>query len=245
MIRTVCLTIALVIICCFLSPVFSIENIETLLQSDKEQLLKVSFDYREGSKQKSDSEVVFQLKRNLDFGQFIFSGSYDKQTSEDDDIEDALFLHTRVILKSNWEAFIQSQYDAFDELKKRSIIGGGYRFNYPMTHSTYAMLGLGLLLEEERFNLKAYDHNWRLRLRSSFVLGHDFSESTKLLWVFYLQASPDNTSHFRLLSDLSLTFSITESLSASSSFIYRHNTEVIPNVSKDETKIKQGLLWQF
>ena len=89
-------------------------------------------------------------------------GNLSYQDNRNGVFQRAGFIHLRYLDKwdkyfSN-EAYVQKQFDYFQRLKDRNLIGGGVRFSFDIKDSTkrifHIFLGSGLMYENELLNIK-------------------------------------------------------------------------------------------
>lgn len=164
------------------------------------------------------------------------------------------FIHFRYLRK--WgeyfhkEAYIQKQFDSFQRLKDRNLLGGGVRFSFDVKDSTkrifYIFMGTGIMYENELLNIsKNYSTNL---IRSSSYLNLSWipSENFNISTVTYYQVDIFNNDDYRILNISSLNFKFNKFLTFVVQFNYRYDSDPPQSDIKEfDYEIRNGLKFEF
>lgn len=165
------------------------------------------------------------------------------------------FIHIRYLQKwagNFWkEAYTQKQFDYFQRLKDRNIIGGGVRYSIDINDSSdkrifHLYTGTGIMYENELLNIKENYSTNLIRsssyLNLSWIPNNDFNISS----VIYYQWDLFNSEDYRILSISSMNFRFNKSLSFVFQFNYRYDSDPpIPEIKKYDYELRNGIKFEF
>lgn len=102
-----------------------------------------------GNRDRDFYSIQMRFDNNSNKAESFFILQQSERKSNDMVMDESKFLHGRYVFvgkeKVNWEVFTQYSENPFRNYKKRSVLGGGLRYEL----SKSARLGAGLLSEEE------------------------------------------------------------------------------------------------
>ena len=147
-----------------------------------------------------------------------------ERKSNDKLMDEATFMHGRYILVGedavNWEVFVQYSENPFRNYKKRSVIGGGLRYEL----SDSARFGAGLLNEDET-DLSAQSKTTE---RFGFYLHNslELAENIALKPTIYFQPSIDNFENdYKASIILALDFKVNENFKITMQYSSFHDSD--------------------
>tara|TARA_B100001142_G_scaffold169286_1_gene168906 strand:+ start:1276 stop:2034 length:759 start_codon:yes stop_codon:yes gene_type:complete len=147
-----------------------------------------------------------------------------ERKSNDKLMDQSTFMHGRYILVGeeaiNWEVFIQYSENPFRNYKKRSVIGGGLRYEL----SKSARLGAGLLNEDET-NLAGRSKTTE---RLGFYLHNSFkvAENISFKPTLYFQPSLDDFENdYKASMILALDFKVNENFNIKMQYSSFHDSD--------------------
>lgn len=160
-------------------------------------------------------------------------------------VQDSGFMHGRIIrpFKANKiEYFGQREWDAFNDLKYRNLVGTGLRFEWDLEDDQLLAIGVGILVETESFSgaggtdeqirstnyisyLKKFG-NWTYRNISYLQPRLDFAD---------LRGITDHEFHFKVNKNFGITLNLKG----------QYDSDPPGNVEEFNYKITQSLKWVF
>ncbi len=162
-----------------------------------------------------------------------------------DNVQDAGFLHGRLIrpFKNNKiEYFAQREWDAFNDLKYRNLIGVGLRFEWDLGDGQQLAIGSGLLLETEHYTgVSGTEEQFRLTNYISYL--KSFKKWTYRN-ISYLQPGLD-FEDIRGITDHELHFKVTDTFGITLNLKGQYDSDPPSSLEKFNYKFKQSLKWVF
>jgi len=141
-----------------------------------------------------------------------------------------------------WEAFSQTQFDEVQEVQIRVLNGTGLRFAITETKKWQLFLGTLYMYEyEETTDLPELTYNRNHRLSSYASIGLQVTETFTLNHVTYFQPDVVNWQDYRISTETSLAFNITDKLAFTTYFQLVYDTR--PPITVPETMyvLRNGL----
>ena len=159
------------------------------------------------------------------------------------------FVHLRGVRKLtpvlSGEIFAQIEFNEFILLKNRKLGGAGLRVKVLRKKNLSIFAGSGLMYEEEKFSerggivLKADTEVFKTT--NYISLNCRFNKTSSLGIVTYWQAKISNLADYRFLTDISLQFKLTGSLSFISTINHRYDNDPPMTIKKYDLTIKSGI----
>ncbi len=157
------------------------------------------------------------------------------------------YIHTILDVKNyDWEIFMQSEFNPFQKLKDRSLLGVGLRKRFTNYFDKFYM-GLGLMYTyREPDVITEYDKVLRRTKINSYIsLKKTFSENLSIAYLGYYQPTVDNLSDFSSNQILQFITPLAESVNLSLNLIYKYNETPYSNIEKDDFNAKLSLTYEF
>jgi len=133
-----------------------------------------------------------------------------------------------------WEAFSQTQFDEVQEMQIRVLNGTGPRFKLIENEKLHLFLGALYMYEyEETTDLSELTYNRTHRLSSYASLGLQVTETFTVNHVTYFQPDLTNWQDYRISTETTLAFNITNKLSFTTYFQLVYDTR--PPITVPET----------
>ncbi len=164
------------------------------------------------------------------------------------------FIHLRYLQKwggNFWKEFYaQKQFDFFQRLKDRNLLGGGVRFNFDQKDSVKRIfnlyMGTGIMYENELLNINQNYSTNLIRSSSYLNLSWIPNNQFNLSSVIYYQWDLFNSKDYRILSISSFNFKINNLLSFIFQMNYRFDSDPpIPEIKKYDYELRNGLKFEF
>ncbi|TAA48694.1 DUF481 domain-containing protein [Corallincola spongiicola] len=152
----------------------------------------------------------------------LLLSNYNYAETNDVKDEDDLFVHGRWTENNffrpmlDWELFAQYQYDKFDDLSSRELLGSGVRWRFEDKSDEgklYTSLGAGGFFEhEESDSQNEENNNWRGNFYAKWVWDRADAFPYTLYGQLYLQPVLDDLGDLRATGSGGIKFGITEAL---------------------------------
>jgi putative salt-induced outer membrane protein YdiY len=188
---------------------------------------------------------------------YFLVGNIEAKTASNQRIQNQGFAHLRTMWKlnpkTNWEFFLQRQYDQFIDLKFRNLAGTAIKYRFFEKQSlrdTASSLDLnistGIMYEHENYNVEPTNIDKRL-LRSTSFISFDWMKKERLNFtgVIYYQPALTNFKDFRVSAETNLEFSIVEKLFFTFQLAYKYNNIPVTDVKRYDLSLENGLRFEF
>lgn len=169
--------------------------------------------------------------------------------------KDDLFVHLRWIENDffaqyvDWELFTQYEYDKFDDLKRRSLIGTGLRRRFiaePWGFNLQASLGGGLFDEKEESKaLGSENTNVRGNFYGKWHLKQSENAAIEFYGSLYLQPVLNKPSNLRASTSCGIKFVITKAVSLKLDYELEHDSEPFAEASRTDTEHALTINYDF
>ncbi len=185
---------------------------------------------------------------------YFIAGNYEFKEGNEKKIVNKGFAHLRAIVELSSlfdiEFFAQKEFNQFILLNDRNLAGSGLRtnlLNFETKQSSLQLfLGTGAMYEREEYNTKPGVSVANI-LRSTNYLTVDWriNKLVDFLLISYFQFDVKFIKDRRMLADASLNFRITDGLTFSASFNYRHDNQPAQSVKKYDLELVNGISYSF
>lgn len=164
------------------------------------------------------------------------------------------FLHGRAVYTLiptvKAEGFAQKEFNEFIRLKDRNLLGAGVRFTLAEANTDSFLLtlhcGVGAMHEQEVLDLKPINERTSLiRSTNYLTFAWRIRKSFSVTTTTYYQPAFSNPRDFRVLNNLTGTFSISEVLSFNVALNYRYDHQPPPLVKPYDLTISNGMTVGF
>jgi putative salt-induced outer membrane protein YdiY len=147
------------------------------------------------------------------------------------------------------ELFTQINYDKKILIDRRELLGAGFRYKLLDFENSDFAIGTAYMFEHEIYDLnKNAVHNKEesvSRWSNYISLYFDLNSTAKFGGVIYYQPLFSDFSDNRILSENSLTISITKLFSISLNFRIRHDSGPPDGIKDTDTQTRVGLAMRF
>ncbi|HEX5623003.1 MAG TPA: DUF481 domain-containing protein [Sulfuricurvum sp.] len=238
------------------SPLFALVNIAPVDVGSQPGIsgnVAGSLSSKSGNTEKDDYSLALRLQYDQSDDYVVWGTlTYDYGTSNGTKNEDRTYAHVRYIRTldhNDWcgELFVQSEQDAFKDIKSRSLAGAGVRwrfFNSEDWGKGYA--GIGGFHEEIDYThpeLNPDEQNGRLN--SYIAYTQKFYNASKLSYIGYFQPQFEEVSDYVTSQTLELLVPIYGKLHLSLTANYLYDARPPMDVHKKDTAFITSLLWAF
>lgn len=188
---------------------------------------------------------------------FMFSGSWSLENSAGKRSDHVAFAHTRytqmVVPKHGYEVFSQANFDQFQRLNLRLLLGGGYRAVVANDNRIQFWYGSGFFVEQEDYNLTGLENedeypNARLNVRWSTygtLKVNAADNRVALVNTLYIQPTVDNFRDVRVYYEGRFTTRLYKMLAVSLSTTVTHDTTPVPGIRKTDVRFNGALQFRL
>jgi len=184
----------------------------------------VNFNASRGNRDRDFYSAQLRFDSNSEKAESFLILQQSERKSNDKPIDESTFMHARYILVGqeavNWEVFTQYSENPFRNYKKRSVLGGGLRYEL----SESARFGAGLLNEDEEDLIGSSKTTERLGfyLHNSFAVAENiFLEPT-----LYFQPSLDDFENdYKASIIIALDFKVNENVNIKMQYSAFHDSD--------------------
>lgn len=180
--------------------------------------------------------LVLNFRNQLYFDQVLFNES---------------FYHLRLVKSItpiiSGEFFLQQEFNEFLFIKQRDLVGAGIRFPYiSIPASDFVLyLGLGFMQEfEQPFGDNAVPVR-RLRSTNYFAYQWGHLKTLESIGTMYFQFDVRDINNIRVLWEHTLGFSVTNSFSFNTTFLYQYRSHPLFNLKSSDSSVRSGLSYFF
>lgn len=187
----------------------------------------------------------------------MFSGSWSIENSAGARSDHVAFAHLRytqmVAPRYGYELFSQANFDQFQRLNLRLLLGGGYRMVVANDHRIQFWFGTGLFAEQEDYNLKGVEGadqypEDRLNVRWSTygtLKVNAPDQRISLVNTLYVQPTIDNFRDLRIYYEGRFTARVYRMLAISLSSTITHDTTPVPGIQKTDIRFNGALQFRL
>lgn len=239
-----------VLFCLGLPLTAQIVNIETLrfmLDSNGwVGQIQASLNYKEDKFTNFSSSTGLHLAYKHNKHNFLTISSFGYMKVDENELANNLFGHLRYNydLSSTFiiEAFVQSKYDEFINIRMRNLAGGGLRIKLAHTKKLRFYSGFTGMYEHEELTDNIKNEGARMSDYISFVYSIDpftFSYTT------YYQPRFDEFDNFRISSDSNVQLKVFKKLSFFASFNLEYDSQRPEEIPSSVSNFKSGVNYTF
>ncbi len=248
--------ILLIFILFSIAKVYSQVNTETLRKSDLEEgwhnTISLNFGLNKGNSNFVTVNAGLRSDYRKDRFYSFLSSSVEYKEGNDKLISSKGFAHLRGIYTLTEllhpEIFIQKQYNKFIFLKDRNLAGGGMRlllvnrrYEKDSVSKLRLYLGIGAMYENEVFIKDIAQETHLLRSTNYVNFRWIIDPRLQVQFTSYFQFDTGRFHDCRVLSESTLSFSITEALKFSVSVNYRFDNEPPKDIKKYDLEVLNGI----
>ena len=143
------------------------------------------------------------------------------------------------------ELFIQAGFNDFILIKDRKLIGLGFRKNIIKNGIIKAYLGVGIMRESEKYDLKKYPQALLTRQTNYLSTLYQINDNAGLNNILYFQPTLGDYNDFRLLLENEMFFRINDGLAVVVSINYRYDNKPHKNSKKTYLVVNNGFEFEF
>jgi putative salt-induced outer membrane protein YdiY len=178
--------------------------------------------------------------------QFIFLAKYRYGESFGDEDTREGHLHLRYtydVLKSlKWELFQQSEFNKFQDLNSRFLLGTGVRMRVLNQDHHKINFGIGAFFESEEIENSMDQENPRLNNYLSYLYQAENFEFSSTL---YYQPNTERFSDYRFRAAIGLETKIVKTLTQSLEYSYNRDTAPPVGIQRDDRILTAGLNYKY
>lgn len=195
----------------------------------------------------SGAKVQYDYTDRTDF----VIGNYLYAESEGDKVEDKNFIHYRHLERVNepfvLEAYAQGERNAFINLTRRELAGGGGRYRFFGTKTIKLYFGVGAYGSIEVYDPGSGDEVEEYKNRTNVYLSYTQkeSESFEATATVYYQPAWDDGEDYYLLANGDLKFFLTQKLQLKLSFGTKEDSEPFEGNKKTDSYYVLGFGYKF
>ena len=178
-----------------------------------------------------------------------YDNGYEKESDQKNSIVNKGFSHLRFTKNISdllyVELFMQYGFNDFLLMKERQLFGSGIRYNIVNREKINGFLGVGLMREDEKYDLETNENMSLLRSTNYFTWHFKISDNTTLQNTAYYQFDLYRSSDNRLLYDGDLNIALNERLAFTLTLNYRQDSEPHGDLGKSYIQLKNGIEYIF
>ena len=178
-----------------------------------------------------------------------YDNGYEKESDQKNSIVNKGFSHLRFTKNISdllyVELFMQYGFNDFLLMKERQLFGSGIRYNIVDRKKINGFLGVGLMREDEKYDLETNENMSLLRSTNYFTWHFKISDNTTLQNTAYYQFDLSRSSDSRLLYDGDLNIALNERLAFTLTLNYRQDSEPHGDLGKSYIQLKNGIEYIF
>ena len=143
------------------------------------------------------------------------------------------------------EFFIQAGFNDFILIRDRKLIGSGFRKNIIKNGIIKSYLGVGIMRESEKYDLKKYTQALLTRQTNYLSTLYQINDNSGLNNILYFQPTLGDYNDFRLLLENEMFFKINDVLAVVVSINYRYDNKPHENSKKTYLVFNNGFEFEF
>ena len=178
-----------------------------------------------------------------------YDNGYEKESDKKNSIVNKGFSHLRFTKNISdllyIELFIQYGFNDFLLMKERQLFGSGIRYQMVNQENINGFLGVGLMREDEKYDLKTNENMSLLRSTNYFTWHFKINENASLQNTAYYQFDLSRSSDNRLLYDGDLNIALNERLAFTLTLNYRQDSDPHGDLGKSYIQLKNGIEFIF
>jgi hypothetical protein len=218
--------------------------------------LRTTFALRGGNSEYGSLNFAGRVDHNgKKFDQFIVANIVYKSTSSEQIINNG-FIHLRgmwnIRPRTNWEFFLQREYDRFVDLNSRSLVGTTVKYRLvdnissDSIKSFYVNVSTGIMFEDEEYASEPENIRKDLIRSTNFIsLDWVVKEKLNLNGVFYYQPTFNNLNDYRFASWLTIDFALAKRFYFVFQIWAKYNSRPVNDKKPYDFSIENGIRFEF
>ena len=204
----------------------------------------LKLDASRGNRDRDFYSLKFRFDNNSEAVESFLILQQSERKSNSKVIDDSTFMHGRYIFVGeknvNWELFAQYSENPFRNYKKRSVFGGGIRYEI----SSSARFGGGLLSEDETdlSSLSKTTERFGFYLHNSFSVAENISFSPT---IYFQPSINDFENDYKASIILAWIFKVNENLNISMQYSSFHDSNPPMLAEKSDESISTMFSYNF
>lgn len=219
--------------------------------------LKSTITIKAGNTEYTAYKGTGRLDHNGKSFDYFLVGSFEFKKTDQRNIENQGFAHLRGMWnfarRTNWEFFLQRQYDEFIDLNARNLAGTGLKYRIfesispnDSSNTLEINISTGLMYEAESYDLETTTVDKYLWRSTNFV-SFDWliKEKLNLTGVVYYQPAFRDFQNFRIAAEAGFEFAVAKSLYFIFDMSYRFNNKPVTDVKKYDLTLENGIRFEI
>ena len=173
-------------------------------------------------------------------------GEVNKDTNTNDGLAHLRYVHAITDTPYDYEFFIQSEFNEFQDIKKRNLAGANIRRKLDLPFDKF-YVGLGLFysyLEPETVTELNPIYK-QIKVNSYISLSHNINEHFNVTYLGFYQVTADDMSDLRIFQILQLNTALTAHLGLSFDIKHEYNKTPYQNIEKNDIRSTISLKYKF
>ena len=173
-------------------------------------------------------------------------GEVNKDKNTNDGLAHLRYVHAIVDTPYDYEFFLQSEFNEFQDIKKRNLAGANIRrkLNLPFD-KFYVGLGLFYSYLEPEVVTEINPIYRQTKFNSYISLSHNIHEHFNVTYLGFYQATVDDISDLRIFQILQLNTALTTHLGLSFDIKHEYNKTPYQNIEKNDLRSTISLKYKF
>jgi len=229
-------------------------NTETMRKFKLREGVSTSVNFNHQISQGNSDFIIYKAQVRLDYLKKIyhtfFISSFKHGEQDDKQFLNKGFLHWRGLRLINdclsAELFAQLESDDFINLKRRKLIGSGFRIRtFNRDDRANLFIGIGVMREQEKYS-DPMEVTKNLFRSTNYVSGKFLiNELVDFFLISYYQVAVNSITDFRILMDCGLTIKLWKKISLDVKVEYRYDNEPLPQIKDYDINITNGIGFSF
>ena len=156
------------------------------------------------------------------------------------------YVHVIAGTPYDYELYVQTEFNEFQDVKERSLIGGNIRRRFELGFDKF-YIGVGMFYAYmEPDEVTELDIIYRrVKMDSYLSFYKKINENFSLTYLGYYQPNIEDFSDFRIFQVLQLTTSITEHTALSFDITHKYNSTPYSHIEKNDVRSIISLKYRF
>ena len=178
-----------------------------------------------------------------------YENGYQKKSLEKNTIVNKGFGHLRITKNISpnlfLELFTQFGFNDFLLMKDRNLYGSGIRYKVIANNKLNAFLGIGIMKENEKYNLKIENYKSLFRSTNYLTWQIYISENVTLNSTVYYQLETSKPKDHRILYDGDFKFKLNDKSTFTCTLNYRYDNDPHGDLGKTYIQVSNGIEFSF
>ena len=173
-------------------------------------------------------------------------GEVNRDKNTNDGLAHLRYVHSIAETPYDYEFFLQSEFNEFQDIKKRNLAGANIRRKLNLLFDK-SYIGLGLFysyLEPEVVS----EHNpiyKQTKINSYISMSHNINEHFNITYLGFYQVTADDITDLRIFQILQLNTALTTHLGLSFDIKHEYNKTPYQNIEKNDLRSTISLKYKF